>query len=126
MGRVVAALVILVGVAVLVYVFAQAVQLFSSPVPGLGLPVPKGESPPSGMTIGVALAGLLSKLLILTVMIVAGSLIATKGIHLYGTALTHQIYAGQALPGNLTASNDVSNISAVTDATRPVDDAAKK
>jgi len=85
-GKLVAAMVLVAGIAALVYVFLTAVHLFQSPVPGLGLPVAKGQAPPTGLNIGTALAALFSKLAILGLMIVAGSLIASKGIHLYQAA----------------------------------------
>ena len=90
LGRLLAVLVLLVGIAALVFVFITAVHLFQSPVPGLGLPVPNGQPPPTGLNIGVALALLFSRLAILTLMILAGSLIASKGIHLYlGAVVAH-------------------------------------
>jgi hypothetical protein len=87
-GKLVAVLVFLGGIGVLGVVFYFAVHLFESPVPGLGLPVPPGGTPPSGATIGAALAGLLAKLAILAVLVLSGSLIASKGVHLYAHAVT--------------------------------------
>jgi len=101
-GRLVAVMVLVAGIAALVFVFLTAVHLFESPVPGLGLPVPKGQAPPTGLNIGIAMALLFSKLAILALMILAGSLIASKGIHLYlGAVTAHHPLAGQP---NVTAS----------------------
>jgi hypothetical protein len=89
-GKVIAVLVLLGGIGALGVVFYLAVRMFQSPVPGLGLPIPPGGTPPSAASIGIALATLLSKLLILTIMVLAGSLIANKGVHLYiGSATAH-------------------------------------
>lgn len=89
-GKVVAILVLLVGIGALGVVFDLAVRMFQSPVPGLGLPIPPGGTPPSATTIGIALASLLGKLVILTIMVLVGSLIASKGVHLYvGAATAH-------------------------------------
>lgn len=85
-GKVVAAMVFMFGIAALAYVFLTAVHLFQSPVPGLDLPVSKGQAPPTGLNIGAALASLFSKLAILALMTLAASLIASKGIHLYQAA----------------------------------------
>jgi hypothetical protein len=96
-GKGVAALVFLIGIAALVTVFVNAVGLFQAPVAGLGLPLAKGQAPPAALNLGVALIQLLYKLLVLIVMTVAGSLIASKGIHLYQAAsMSH--HPAAALP----------------------------
>ena len=82
-GRLVALLVFLLGVAMLVFVFVIAVHLFESPVPGLDLPVKTGAPPPPAVNIGASLAVFARSLLLLGVMTLAGSLIASKGAHLY-------------------------------------------
>lgn len=89
-GRVVAVLVLSAGIAALAFVFVLAVHLFESPVPGLGLPVPAGGTPPSAANIGVSLALLFRQLAILAVMILAGSLLASNGVRLYlGSIIPH-------------------------------------
>lgn len=75
--------VLLAGIAVLLFVFFTALHLFQGPVAGLDLPSAKGSPGPNASSIGVALLGLVYKLLLLTVMIVAGSSIASKGVQLY-------------------------------------------
>ena len=82
-GRLVALLVFLLGVGILVFVFVTALHLFQSPVPGLGLPVAAGQTAPPAANIGTALIVFLRELLLLGVMTLAGSLLASKGAHLY-------------------------------------------
>ena len=82
-GRLVALLVFLLGVGMLVFVFVTALHLFQSPVPGLGLPVAQGQTAPPAANIGTALIVFLRELLLLGVMTLAGSLLASKGAHLY-------------------------------------------
>jgi len=82
-GRAVALLVFLLGVAMLVFVFVIAVHLFESPVPGLDLPVKTGSPAPPAVNIGASLAVFARSLLLLGVMTLAGSLIASRGAHLY-------------------------------------------
>jgi hypothetical protein len=90
-GKVVAALVFVTGIAALIVVFVYAKGLFNSPVAGLGLPITKGQTPPSGLNIGVALIQLLRELVLLALMTLAGSLIASRGLHLYQVAsASHQ------------------------------------
>lgn len=82
-GRLLALLVFLAGVAMLIFVFVTALHLFQSPVPGLApLQVP-GTPPPPAVNIGTALADFVRRLLLLLVMTMAGSILASKGAHLY-------------------------------------------
>jgi len=91
-GRILATVIILVGVGILFFVFTTALHLFSQPITGLGLPAKPHADTPSAAGIGAAFAVFGQQVLLLTVMTVAGSLIASKGIHLYyGTLLSpHQ------------------------------------
>ena len=82
-GRLVALLVFLLGVAMLVFVFVTALHLFQSPVPGLDLSASPGAPPPPAVNIGAAMAVFARSLLLLGVMTLAGSLLASKGAHLY-------------------------------------------
>ena len=82
-GRLVALLVFLLGVAMLVFVFVTALHLFQSPVPGLDLTTSPGTPPPPAASIGAALAAFARSLLLLGLMTLAGSLLASKGAHLY-------------------------------------------
>jgi len=82
-GRLVALLVFLIGVAMLVFVFVTALHLFQSPVPGLDLPIQAGTAPRPAVNIGAAMAVFTRSLLLLGVMTLAGSLLASKGAHLY-------------------------------------------
>lgn len=82
-GRLLALLVFLVGVGMLVFVFVTALHLFQSPVPGLEPLQKVGAAPPPAANIGTALADFVRRLLLLMVMTLAGSLLASKGAHLY-------------------------------------------
>jgi hypothetical protein len=85
-GRIVAFIVFLLGVALLCIVFAAAWSLFRAPVPGLELPVKPGAPAPPAAGIGIALTAFVRQLLLLALMTLAGSLIASKGVHLYFSA----------------------------------------
>ena len=88
-GRLLALLVFLAGVAMLVFVFVTALHLFQSPVPGLAPLQAPGAPPPPAVNIGTALADFVRRLLLLLVMTMAGSILASKGAHLYfGTLYT--------------------------------------
>ncbi len=82
-GRVLALLVFLVGVGMLVFVFVTALHLFQSPVLGLEPLQTPGAPPPPAANIGTALADFVRRLLLLMVMTLAGSILASKGAHLY-------------------------------------------
>ncbi len=85
-GRILAALVFLIGVGLLCLVFGLAWSLFRSPVPGLELPVKAGAAAPPAEGIGIGLTEVVRQLLLLALMTVSGSVIAGKGIHLYYSA----------------------------------------
>ena len=85
--RLVALLVFLLGIGMLVFVFVSALHLFQSPVPGLEPLQTRGAPPPAAANIGVSLAGLARELLLLGVMTLAGSLLASKGVHLYFSSI---------------------------------------
>lgn len=82
-GRVLALLVFLTGVGMLIFVFVTALHLLQSPVPGLQPLQTPGAPPPAAANIGTALADFARRLLLLMVMTLAGSLLASKGAHLY-------------------------------------------
>ena len=84
--RLVALLVFLLGVGMLIFVFVTALHLFQSPAPGLAPLQTPGAPPPAAANIGVSLAGLARDLLLLGMMTLAGSLLASKGAHLYFSA----------------------------------------
>lgn len=90
-GRLLALLVFLAGVGILVFVFVIALHLFQSPVPGLEPLQTAGAAPPPAANIGTALADFARRLLLLGVMTLIGSLLASRGAHLYfGLAATPQ------------------------------------
>ena len=105
-GRLVALLVFLLGVGMLVFVFVTALHLFQSPVPGLALPVAPGATAQPAANIGTALIVFVRELLLLGVMTLAGSLLASKGAHLY----FNTAYAPEQAP--LPAAADVQEKSA--------------
>jgi len=82
-GRLLALLVFLAGVGMLVFVFVTALHLFQSPVPGLAPLQTLGAPPPPAANIGTALVDFIRRLLLLLVMTLAGSILASKGAHLY-------------------------------------------
>jgi hypothetical protein len=93
-GRLLALLVFLAGVGILIFVFVTALHLFQSPVPGLEPLQKPGAPPPAASNIGTALVDFARRLLLLMIMTLAGSLLASRGAHLYfGT-----IYSDQASP----------------------------
>ena len=85
--RLVALLVFLVGIGMLIFVFVSALHLFQSPVPGLEPLQTPSAAPPAAASIGLSLAGFARELLLLGVMTLAGSLLASKGAHLYFSAI---------------------------------------
>jgi len=86
-GRLLALLVFLAGVGMLVFVFSTALHLFQSPVPGLAPLQAPGAPPPPAANIGTALADFVRRLLLLLVMTMAGSILASMGAHLYFATL---------------------------------------
>jgi hypothetical protein len=85
-GRILAVLVFLIGIGLLCLVFYMAWSLFHSPVSGLALPVKPGAVAPPASSIGIALTAFVQKVVLLALMTLAGSLISSKGIHLYYSA----------------------------------------
>ena len=85
--RLVALLVFLLGIGMLVFVFVSALHLFQSPVPGLEPLQTPGAAPPAAANIGISLAGFARELLLLGVMTLAGSLLASKGVSLYFSSI---------------------------------------
>ena len=88
-ARILAFTVFAIGIGLLCLVFALAWQLFRAPVPHLELPVATNAPPQPAANIGIALTAFVRQLLLLTLMTIAGSVIASKGIHLYFTAASH-------------------------------------
>jgi hypothetical protein len=85
-GTLLGALVVLVGVGLLIYVFTSANQLFHESAPPLTLPTPAPKATPdsqagtAALAIGQSLADYVKRLLALLMMCVAGSLIASVGV----------------------------------------------
>ena len=108
-GLVLGLIVFLVGVALVGYVFYTARVLFDAPPPTIPLPPPapvvdpnaaagaassaasaasaSSNAPAATAVVGQALIGFLQHLLVLFVMCVAGSVIASRGIELFFKAL---------------------------------------
>ena len=87
--RIVGLLVFLAGVGLLAWVFVMANRLFHAPAPPLpAVPPPNTANPgPSPfLAIGAGFSDLLQRLLLLLLMSVAGSVIASKGVQLYFAA----------------------------------------
>ena len=70
------------GIAMLLLVFSLAYHMFTQPVPGLNLSNPPHGAPPPAASIGVALTSFAEKLLLLALLTLVGSLVASKGVQL--------------------------------------------
>ena len=81
-SRLVGLIAFFVGIAMLGAVFAIAYQLFTQPVPGLNLSNPPHGAPPPAASIGLSLANFSEKLLLLALLTLVGSLVASRGVHL--------------------------------------------
>jgi len=100
-GRIVGILVFLVGICLLGLVFWQTYTMLTNPVPELtsiihrtAMPLKSNQTaPPSALPAATAaVVAFLLKLALLLIAVIAGSIISSKGIHLYFTA------AGSAHP----------------------------
>jgi hypothetical protein len=101
-ARVTGIVVFLVGVALLGFVFVTANRLFDAPPPAVP-PMPPPGAPPGApspaLEIGKSFSQLLRQILLLLLMSVAGSVIASKGIQLF--------FAARNVAGEPTRSADV-------------------
>jgi hypothetical protein len=84
-GSVLGILVFLLGVGLLVFTFGQARQIFDVP-PKNALGLAKEKTLDYGQ-VGNSLVGLITRIVVLVVMGLVGSLIANRGILLYGHSL---------------------------------------
>lgn len=91
-ARILGILVFLAGVALIAYVFWSANTLFHQAPPEVPAVAAKaaatnaGVAPSAAMELGRSLVDYLKQLLTLFLMCVAGSLIASRGVHLYFSA----------------------------------------
>lgn len=91
-ARILGILVFLAGVALIAYVFWSANTLFHQPPPTVPTATAKAASdsaavaPSAAVEIGRSLVDYLKQLLTLFLMCVAGSLIASRGVHMYFSA----------------------------------------
>ncbi len=116
-GRLLALLVFLTGVGMLIFVFVTALHLFQSSVPGLQPLQTPGAPPPPAANIGTALADFARRLLLLMVMTLAGSLLASKGAHLYfGT-----VYPAMEHPASPVAAKNGRGAKPTMSETTPVE-----
>ena len=81
-GRGLGVLVFLAGVGALVFVFTMSYRMFKSPVT-------IGESASSAAGVTASVVVLLARIVLLLVMILVGSLVAGKGVQMYG-AVQHR------------------------------------
>ena len=79
-GRVVGMLVFLVGIAILLFVFAIAYKMFISPASTF---LAAGGASPNASTLGVSVIWIFVRIALLFVMVLAASSVASRGIHLY-------------------------------------------
>lgn len=96
-GKVVGMLTFLGGIALLLVTFSLAYRMFSVP-PDQALGLKRGETLDVGMA-GQSLASILVRVLLLVVMALAGSLVASRGISLY----SHSTRPAPAKPENTDA-----------------------
>lgn len=87
-ARIIAFAVFLLGIGLLCLVFSLAWALFHVPPTHLATTTAPGgaAAPLPAAEIGLSLAAFARQLLLLVVMTVAGSVVASKGIHLYFSA----------------------------------------
>ena len=89
LARIVGLLVFLGGIGLLIFVFAAANTLLNAPPPTVAAPTTAGtnaNAPSAAIELGRGFSLLLQKILLLLLMCVAGSLIASKGIQLFFAA----------------------------------------
>ncbi len=84
-GRILGALVFVLGIAVIVIVLLLAYRLFLDP--SVAMHVPQGREP-TFVHLAAGFADLLIRVLLLTVGSISGALIATRGIRMYEASLT--------------------------------------
>ena len=115
--RILSIVVFLLGIGLLLAVFALAWRLFTSPVPGLGLPIAAGSPAPAPAAIGAAIFTFVKQIVFMAIMIISGSLIAGRGIHLYFTNAAHATVE----TGSTSAKNGmVSGEAPVTAQSKPI------
>lgn len=86
-ARLIGIVIFLAGVGMLLFVFFAAKSLFDAPPPSVPAPAPGDAAAPGAMAgIGAAFAHLLQRILLLLLMCIAGSVIASKGIQLFFAA----------------------------------------
>ena len=83
-GSFVALLVFFAGIGMIVFTFQQALQMFATP-PAAALGIQKAK-PLDVNETGANLVGILIRILLLFVLSVCGSLVANKGVSLFGAS----------------------------------------
>ena len=84
-GSIAGMLIFLGGISLLVFVFSSCYEMFTKPI-DQALGITKGK-PLDYASTGVAFGQLLFRVILLLVMSVVGSLVASRGIHLYSNSL---------------------------------------
>ena len=82
-GRILGILVFLAGIAILVVVFVMAYHFFTSPNSQIQIASQPNSQQAPTTQLGASALRMLARILALIVMAIAGSLIASKGMHLY-------------------------------------------
>lgn len=94
-GRIIGILVFLAGIGLLVLIFKEAFAMLASPAPDLDAIVRSATQPVKGAhaaqpnpfpAVGAVVLAFFLRLTLLFVGVISGSIIASKGIHLYFTA----------------------------------------
>ena len=82
-GRALGMIVFLLGIAFLIAVFAIAYRTFATPISSLIREAGGGRTSATASDLGSAAVATLLRIALLFVMTLAGSLLASRGIHLY-------------------------------------------
>jgi hypothetical protein len=113
-GRLVAYIFLAIGIALLVWVFFVAKDMLTHPVPGLMLSkvaATVGGQPatPDFGRMGTAAVSFVLRLLVLLVMTIIASLIASRGIHLYWVTSAPREKANPGASGASAAEDESDN-----------------
>ncbi len=80
-GRAIGMIVFVLGISVLLLVLGTAYQMFAAPISSVFHP--NGNTPLNAAAMGGVIAWIIVRITLLFVMMLAGSAIASRGIHLY-------------------------------------------
>jgi hypothetical protein len=114
-ARTAAYLYLLAGLSILLFVFWQSYGMLTHPVPGLNLPRPTANVAAAidFGRMGAAAAEFVLRLVVLLVMVIVGSVIASRGVHIYHAASTAAAgKSSEAVSAPVLAMSDSGDASA--------------